>query len=406
VWTEEVSLAGGLLPGVKVLELGGRVSAPYCAKVLANLGADVIKVEPPNGDEARRMGPFPGDANHNDKSGLFLALNANKRGMTLDLDEPDDARRLLALAEDADIVVENLPPGEMERQGLGYEVLREGRPEIIVTSITPFGRKGPYAGYKATDLVLYHMAGLAHGLLGPVEDPDREPPVRAGGHQAELVAGMAGATASMMALYRRRMVGTGCHVTVSSFDAAVTQVIAGLANCALGRPAPTRDLARQEEAAIGGMVAAVGGVLPCTDGYVAISPREDAQWERWLELMGNPDWSSDERFATRDARQRNFPELWELVGDWTRHRSKYDIARDGQERRIPCFPVNTVEDLLKDPHLEAREFFVTIDHPVAGSLKYPGVPYKLSNTALSLDARPAPMLGEHNGLGWSGAADG
>ena len=403
---EEVRLAEGLLPGVKVLELGGHVSAPYCAKVLANLGAEVIKVEPPDGDESRRMGPFPGDANHNEKSGLFLALNANKRGITLDLDDPDDARRLLALAEDADIVVENLPPGEMERRGLGYGALRQANPETIVTSITPFGRLGRYAGYKASDLVLYHMGGLAHGLLGPVEDPDGEPPVRAGGHQAELVAGMAGATASMMALYRRRTAGTGCHVTVSSFEALVTQVIAGLANCALGRPPPTRDLSRQEEAAIGGMVAAVGGVLPCNDGYVAISPREDAQWKRWLELMDSPAWGTDERFATREARQRNFPELWELVGQWTSDRSKYDIARDGQERRIPCFPVNTVDDLLQDQHLEAREFFVTIDHPVAGKLKYPGVPYKLSNTALPLDTRPAPMLGEHNGLGWSGAADG
>ena len=398
----------GLLPGVKVLELGGLVSAPYCGKVLAGLGANVLKVEPPDGDASRREGPFPGDANHNEKSGLFLALNANKRGVTLDLDDPAHAPRLLALAEDTDIVVENLPIGTLERSGLDYEALRQVNPEIIVTSITPFGREGPYAEYEATDLVLYHMAGLAHGLLGPVEDPDNEPPVRAGGHQAELVAGMAAATATMMALYRRRMAGTGCHVTVSSFHAMATQVIAGLVNTSLGRPAPTRDLSQQQEAAIGGMVAAVGGVLPCNDGYVAISPREQAQWERWLELMGNPDWGEDERFVTRDARQRNFPALWELVSDWTRHRSKFDIAREGQERRIPCFPVNTVEDLLRDPHLEERRFFVAIDHPVAGSLKYPGVPYRLSNTTLPLDARPAPLLGQHSEsvLGPAGAADG
>ena len=398
-------MAEGLLPGVKVLELGEQVAGPYCGKVLANLGAEVIKVEPPKGDTSRRMGPFPGDAYHNEKSALFLALNANKRGITLDFDNPADARRALELAESADIVIDSYPPGALERWGLGYEALRRANPDTIVTSITPFGLWGPYAGYKATDLVLYHMAGHAHELLGPVEDPDAEPPVRAGGHQAELVAGMAGATASMLALYRRRTVGAGCHVTVSSFEALVTQAISGLANHAFGRLSPDRNL-NQQEAAGGGMVTAIGGVLPCKDGYVAISPREDAQWERWLDLMGNPAWGADERFATRETRQRNFPELWRLVGEWTIGRSKYDIARDGQERRVPCFPVNTVEDLLHDPHLEQREFFVAIDHPVAGRLKYPGVPYKLSNTALTLDVRPAPMLGEHNGLGWGEAADG
>ena len=403
---EEVKLAEGLLPGVKVLELSEQVSGPYCGKVLANLGAEVIKVEPPQGDASRRMGPFPGDAYHNEKSGLFLALNANKRGMTLDLADPADARRALELAESADIVIENYPPGALERWGLGYGALRRANAETILTSITPFGRWGPYAGYKASDLVLYHMAGHAHELLGPVEDPDSEPPVRAGGHQAELVAGMAGATASMLALYRRRTAGAGCHVTVSSFEALVTQAISGLANSAFERPRPSRDLNRQEEAAKGGTVTAIGGVLPCNDGYVAISPREEAQWDRWLNLMGNPAWATDERFASREARQRNFPELWRLVGEWTSDRSKYDIARDGQEHRIPCFPVNTVEDLLNDPHLEQREFFVTIDHPVAGRLKYPGVPYKLSNTVLPLDVRPAPTLGEHNGLGWNEAADG
>ena len=391
-----MSLALGLLPEVKVLELGGRVSAPYCGKVLANLGADVLKVEPPVGDPSRREGPFPADTPHAERSGLFLALNVNKRGITLDLDAPADRSRLLSLAGDADILVENLPAGALDRWSLGYEALARANREIVLVSITPFGRCGPYAGYKATDLVLFHMGGVAHGLLGPVQDPDAEPPVRAGGHQADLVAGMAAATACMIALYRQRTTGVGCHITVSSFQAMATQVIAGLANSAWGRPAPSRHAGEQREAAIGGMVSAIGGVLPCNDGYVAISPREDAQWERWLELMDNPDWRGDERFVTREARQRNFPDLWELVGEWTRLRSKFDIAREGQARRIPCFPVNTVGDLLRDVHLAHRRFFVTIDHPEAGPLDYPGVPYRLSNTTLPLDAGPAPLLGQHN----------
>ena len=136
------------------------------------------------------------------------------------------------------------------------------------------------------------MSGHAHGLLGAVKDPDSDPPIRAGGHQAELVGGMAAATATIMALYRKRMTGQGARIDISSFEAMVTQLISGLANSAYGRPAPPRDLAKVEEAAIGGMVGAIGGILPCNDGYVAISPREDAQWERWLLVMGSPPWAA------------------------------------------------------------------------------------------------------------------
>jgi len=137
-------------------------------------------------------------------------------------------------------------------------------------------------------------------------------------------------------------------------------------------------------------------VLPCRDGYVAISPREDAQWTRWLEVMGQPDWADDERFATREARQQHTPALWALLSAWSRQYAKHDIAHWGQEKRIPCFPVNTVEDLLRDAHLAARQFFIDLDHPVAGSLTYPGVPYRFSNAPLPLQARPAPLLGQHN----------
>ena len=153
-----------------------------------------------------------------------------------------------------------------------------------------------------------------------------------------------------------------------------------------------------EEAAIGGMVGAIGGILPCNDGYVAISPREDAQWERWLGVMGDPPWASDDRFSTRDARQKNSPSLWKLLSEWSINYSKHEIARLGQQQRIPCFPVNTVLDLLEDEHLAHRQFFFELEHPAAGTLKYPGAAYKLSNSQLPLAARPAPLLGEHNHL--------
>ena len=386
----------GLLPGVRVLDVGQGISGPYCAKILAQMGAEVIKVEPPEGDSARRTGPFPGDSPHPEKSGLFLATNANKQGITLDLSSSDGAAAFRKLAAGADIVIENPPPDALEGHGLGYESLKNAHPGLVFTSITPFGNRGPYKDFKATDLVLYHMSGHAHGMLGAVKDPDSDPPIRAGGHQAELVGGMAAATATLMALYRKRMTGQGSRIDISSFEAMVTQLISGLANSAYGRPAPPRDLAKVEEAAIGGMVGAIGGILLCNDGYVAISPREDAQWERWLQVMGDPPWATDERYATRDARQRNSPSLWKLLSDWSINHSKHEIARMGQEQRVPCFPVNTVQDLLSDEHLAHRGFFVEMEHPVAGVLRYPGAAYRFSNSQLPLTERPAPLLGEHN----------
>ena len=388
----------GLLPGIRVLELGEDVSAPYCGKILAGLGAEVIKVEPPDGDISRLMGPFPGDAPHPEKSGVFLALNANKYGVTLDIESEEGADTFRRLALSADILIESMPIGWLDERQLGYTDLTEDNPALIMTSLSPFGTWGPYAGYKLTDLTLFHMSGQAHSLLGPVEDPDSQPPIRAGGHQAELVAGMSAAAATLMALFRRRVSGEGCHIQASAYEAMATQLVSALASCAFDNPPPSRSLAEVQGAATGGVVSAVGGILPCNDGYVAISPREDAQWQRWVELMDSPDWASEEPFLTRDGRESNFPALWELVGKWTKHRSKHDIARMGQERRIPCFPVNTVHDLFNDLHLQERGFFTTIDHPMVGVLRYPGVPYRFSNTSLPLAERPAPLLGQHNDI--------
>ena len=389
-------MSDGLLGGIRVLDLGEGVSGPYAARTLAGLGADVIKVEPPEGDYARLAGPFPDDTPHPEKSALYLAMNSGKRGVTLDLGSESGRGRLLELAADAHIVIDNHEMGWLDDRDVGYEALAKVRSDVILTQITPFGDWGPYAEYEAGDLSLFHLSANAHGMLGPVADPDSEPPMRAGGHQADQVAGVSAVTATLGALFRLRTTGQGCHIVVSSFEAMATQAIAGLANIAFGGESPTRQAAEIKEASIGGQVAAIGGVLPCNDGYVAISPREDAQWARWLDLMGNPDWSDDPKFNTRSARQQNSLDLWELLAAWTSQRSRFDIAREGQERRIPCFPVNTISDLLSDPHLKARQFFVAIDHPVAGSFQYPGASYRLSKTPLTLGSRPAPTLGQHN----------
>ena len=178
------------------------------------------------------------------------------------------------------------------------------REDIILCQVTPFGDWGPYAEYDAGDLSLFHMSANAHGMLGPVEDPNSEPAIRAGGYQAEQVAGMAAATSTLTALFAARMSGRGCHIIVSAFEAMVTQAIAGLSNIAFGGDSPTRDLAEVREASIGGQVSAIGGVLPCNDGFVAISPREDAQWARWLETDRETRTGRRTRSSTRGTRGR------------------------------------------------------------------------------------------------------
>ncbi len=385
-------MAQSLLTGLNVLELGEGVSAAYCARLLGQLGARVAKVEPPHGDSARRVGPFPGDAAHAERSALFLALNVNKYGVTADLTTKEGRQAVRSLASESDVVVENLGTGALDSLGLGYNSLSASNRGLVYASITPYGPWSSRDGLPATDLTLFHESGHAHALLGPVDDPESVPPVRAGGWQSHLAAGLAAATAVLTAIYDRQITGWGRRIDVSEYEALATQLIASFAGHASGQPAASRDRGKA------GSVGAIGGVLPCNDGYVAISPREEAQWRRWLEMMGNPEWGDDERFATREAREANTAALWELLGEWTGRFSKYDVARWGQERRIPCFPVNTAEDLFADPHLEEREFFSELDHPVAGTLRYAGAAYRLSNSANVANRRPAPTLGQHNSL--------
>ena len=297
-----------------------------------------------------------------------------------------------SLARESDVVVENMGTGALDSLGLGYEGLSSSNRGLVYASISPYGPWSPRDGLPATDLTLFHESGHAHALLGPVNDPNRIPPVRAGGWQSHHAAGLAAATAALTALFRRQITGRGGRVDVSEYEALATQLVASFAGHAYGQPAASRD--RRQAGAVG----AIGGVLPCKDGYVAISPREDAQWRQWLEMMGNPGWGDDERFVTREAREANTPALWELLGEWTIRFSKFDVARWGQERRIPCFPVNTAEDLFTDTHLAEREFFSELEHPVAGKLRYLGTAYRLSNSPGAANRRPAPTLGQHNSL--------
>ena len=385
----------GLLTGLKVLEIGEHVSAPYAAANFVRLGAEVVKIEPPRGDVSRKHGPYPNNIPDMEQSALFLAHNHGKKSVLLDLNTSAGQSHLKAMIPHFDLVVENQKLGFFDDRSLGFSKMDRINPSLIWISILPFGETGPYSNYLADDLILFHMSGNAHGMIGPVEDPNLEPPIRAGGYQSHMVAGLTASTAAMIANYRRLNTGEGCRIVVSELNSMITMAISGIANTAFGQPSPTRQLSKVEGSSIGGMVSAIGGVLKCIDGYVAISPREDAQWERWLDILGHPDWSKEEKFLSREGRQNNVSELWDLLTQWSSPKSKFDIAKWGQEKRIPCFPVNTIQDLLVDKHLEAREFFVEINHTQGGSLLHPGLPYKLSNADLPKGMISAPTLGEH-----------
>ena len=381
------------LSQLQILEFGKNISTAYCAVTLAKLGADVIKIER-RGNDTHELGIQPNEnRERNGMDPMHLALNHTKRSARINLETSRGRKTLKQLLIATDLVIDD---GTLSQYATSIEEVMIRNPSLVIVSILPFRPGHIYDGYVTSDLSLFQMSGNAHGIIGPVENPNVEPPIRAGGQQTEMVSGLTAATAAMIGIHRKLRTGNGCNITVSKFESIVTMAISGLANQAFGKPAPSRKLSDQKESSIGGMVSAIGGVLPCKNGFVAISPREDSQWERWLDLMGRPDWSTDERFNTRSARQENVSALWDLLSKWSQERSKFDIAKNGQDLRIPCFPVNTLSDLMVDPHLDARDFFVEIEHPTAGHLRYPGNPFKVDGRSTSFNLDAAPNPGQHN----------
>ena len=385
---ESSFVALDFLAGLKVLDLGQGISAPFCAKMFSDLGAQVIKVEPPCGDAARKMGPFPGDVPDSEKSGIFLALNTNKLGITLNLESETGREMLLQLAQQADLLVENFTPSYLPGLGLNFQTFQESNPNLVLTSVTPFGQTGPWANYLASNLVICNLSGHSREHPGPVEDLESQPPLQLAAHQAELIAGLAAATASILALNRRRVQGMGCHVDVSGMESLAVLLQTTLAEFSLNQMVKgrsKREYGRQSLLAL----------LPCRDGYVGISPRQQDQWERMVELMDRPNWASDPRFATRDSRLENWSDLEPLLAAWTRDLGKEDIYRRCQSVHIPSFPMNTAADLFQSSQFTARSFFTKADHPVAGKQSYPGWPFHLGS-GKQVELSPAPLLGQDN----------
>lgn len=381
-------MTAGALSDLKVVELGTFFSAAYCSKLLADLGADVIKVEPPQGDSARRHGPFPNDVPHPERSGLFLYLNTNKRGITVDVSTPSGRSILLELVRWADVLIENLGPRRIDALALPYEELARANPALLMTSISPFGLTGPYREYAASDLVAFHMGGYGRIVGGPVENPNAEPPVKAAEYQADFVAAVNAAGATLAGVFARRRSGEGAQIDVSMQEAMIPFVFGEVGRYAFTGRIQSRN--KVDNPANGVVV-----ILPTSDGHVAISPREEHLWARWLEVMGNPEWARDERFKDRPSRTKHWAQVEPLLAEWTVQHTKDEVFRAAQAARVPSFPVNTMESIFESPQLRAREFFKRVEHPEAGCFLLPTAPYRFSSTPWQLRL-PAPLLGEHN----------
>lgn len=365
----------GALSDVRVLDLTTPLGA-YCTKLLADLGADVIRVEPPGGDPGRAVGPFAGDEPHPDRSIPFLFLNGNKRSVTLDLETADGQALFRRLAARADIVVESFAPGYLDGLGLGYDELARANPAIVVTSITPFGRTGPYRDFTATDLVGVAMGGLLHLCGFPGKAPDRP-----GGDQAYVLAGLHGCNGTLVALCHRDRTGQGQHV-----DASMQQAVF-LATGYIVHWAEVRgiDLGR------GGhhyndQPGTFRMIFPCQDGWIVgglnAREREFLHAVEWMESWGHHSDLTGEEWKNAEYRRAHWAYAEEVWAEFALRRTREELYAEAQARRMTLMPVYTAEDIERDPQLAARGFFQQVDHPRLGTLTYPGPAFRPSLTPL------------------------
>jgi crotonobetainyl-CoA:carnitine CoA-transferase CaiB-like acyl-CoA transferase len=374
------------LDGVTVLEYCSMVSGPYCTKIMADLGAGVIKIEPPvDGDPARRMPPYPGGKSHPEKSGLFFYLNTNKRGITLDPETPEGKKIFLELVKTADILVEDSPPGHMDWMGLGYKDLSTVNKGLIVMSITPFGLTGPYRDYKGRALNMSHASGQAY-LLPLVSPHSDRPPVKAGGQTSDYDPGLVAVVAVLAALYRKGLTGRGQHIDMSKQEALISMQRVESVTYANDQVVMART---------GNKARMPGGVLPCKDGHIVVITPEEHQWNALMTLMGNPEWSKEPWCGDLVNRIRHADTINKRLIAWTTRHTKEEIFRKGQALSCPVSPCQSAEDLINSEQLKTRGFFADVNHPILGPLKMPTSASRFSESPWLFE-RPAPLLGESN----------
>lgn len=372
----------GALAGVRVIDLTHHIAGPYATKLLADFGADVVKIERPGGDPARRLPPFYHDDPHPDKSLPFLYLNTNKRSVTLNLKSEEGRGILLELLKDADALVDNFAPRVMPSLGLDADTLREHNPRLVVASVSNFGQSGPWRDYKATEIVSYALGGLMY-IFGAY---DREP-LKHALHQAQFKAGTNLASATLMALYHQRMTGQGQRVDVSiqeSIASALRDVTNNFTYTGAVRrrqPNHTGDLTR---------------LRATSDGYVLPNPGLGASldWQIMVDFLEAPQLA-DARFDNASARLENAEALGEILDEIFATKQKQEIFYSAHEKRFIYGLIDSPAETVDNPQILARGYYVPVEHPELGEIKFPGAPFLMNGSPWAVE-NTAPSLGQHN----------
>jgi CoA:oxalate CoA-transferase len=361
-----------------VLDLTRVLAGPYASMILADFGADVIKIESPDtGDDSRAFGPFIGK-----ESAYFMSLNRGKRSMTLNLKETKAKELFREMVKKADVVLENYRPGTMEKFGLGYEELKAINPRIIYAACSGFGHTGPYAAKPAYDVIVQGMGGIM-SITGQ-EDGE---PTRVGASIGDITAGLFTAIGIMIAAYHREITGVGQKVDVAMLDCQVAilenaisrYLTSGIVPKPIGNRHPSITPFEAFRA---------------KDGYVIIAIGNDKLWEKFCNLISRPELVSDKRFVTNGKRTENQKALKAILDTVFPQRTVEEWLQDIDDAGIPCGPINAVDSIIADPQIKAREMIVETEHPIAGVIKMAGVPIKLSATPGAVE-KAAPLLGQH-----------
>lgn len=370
------------LEGVSVLDLTHCIAGPYCTRLLAGFGADVLKVEPPGGERGRRMAPFFRDEPGPDTSLPFAYLNSGKRSLTLNLKSEEGRDILRSLLSETDMLVENFTPRVMPSLGLDYPTLKETAPHLVMVSISNFGQTGPYRDYKASDIVEYAMGGLMY-IFGAY---DREP-LKHAYNQAQFKAGTDAASAALMALYHQRMTGQGQHVDVSIQEA----VASGLRDV-VNNYTYTGAIRRRQPNHSGDMQR----IRATADGFLLPNPGlgSGLNWDSYVEFLGLPELD-DDRFRTPSARLINAEELGRILDEYFIRQDKYEMFYGSHERRFIFGIIQSPEEALNDLQFAHRGYFEEVMHPEMGNLKFPGAPFIMESTPWQ-PGGAAPSVGQDN----------
>lgn len=382
--------AEGALAGLRVLDLSRVLAGPWCSQMLADLGADVVKVERPGaGDETRTWGPpwlKHDDGTLSDESAYFLGTNRNKRSLTVDFAHPEGRNVVRELAARADVVLENFKVGSLKQHGLDYASLATLNPRLIYCSITGFGQTGPYAERLGYDFLVQGMGGLM-SLTGV---PDGEPgagPMKVGVALADVMTGLHATIAILAALERRHVSGKGQHVDLALLDVQIAALANQVSNFLVGGQVPKR-LGNAHPSIVPYQA------FPTADGYMILAVGNDSQFANLCTALDHPEWAGDERFVSNPQRVRHRDDLVARIGAVTRTRTTDDWLKRMEEAKVPCGPINALDRVFDDPQVRARGIRIEMAHPEASSVPMVANPIRLSESPVTYRRAP-PTLGQH-----------